>query len=799
MNEQELLKMLRAAFKEEADERLVSLSNCLLQLERLAPDAVAGSEALEVAFREAHSLKGAARSVSLLDIETLFQHMESVLAKMKRGELTLELHNFDVLHECVAQLEIFLSSFSVDADISCADQVAVLVEKLDGLVSNATNTTASQGSSPAADPSGVESSEVAVPTAPPHELNSSPAAKTATDIDADAQPVSADINQSAPLLTPVKAASTAGAPTVASDAILRVASERIDNIMCQAEGMIALKLQANQRALEAQKLSYQFSLLKKNGKEVNEKWRASKKRVESLTLAECQLTIGQLLEYVEQNQRQIKTIAADFSSFDRCLAHDVKLVDTMVDELLDDVMAMIMVPFSNASASLPRMVREIARTQNKQVDLVINGAEVELDKRILDKLTSPLTHLLRNAIDHGIELPAHRVAAGKAATAQVVIALGHLKSGQVEISITDDGAGIDAQKLRAKVVKQGLMSADQVSRLSDEAAVELIFSSGISTSAILTEISGRGLGMAIVKTEVENLGGHVHVVTNVGQGTCFKLHLPVSLSLFRGILINVRGYNFILPTTAVERVMKVARSSIKTLENRSVISLDGGSLAVVELGDVLSLIEKPIMHGKDVQIAVVHDTDQRLGFIVDAVDGEYELLVKGLGHNLRGLRFFSGASVLGDGRIVPILNQHDLLNSIKDGVTFTVRDESQSVVKTILAVDDSITSRMLIKNILEASGYKVVSAVDGVDAYAKLTAASFDLVVSDVEMPRMDGFELTARIRETDSVANIPVILVTSLESGADKEKGVIAGANAYIVKRSFDQSNLLETVKRLI
>lgn len=805
MDEQELLNMLREAFKEEAVERLASLSNSLLQLEQVPQAELAASEALEVAFREAHSLKGAARAVSLLDIETLCQQLESVLAQIKRGELTLQIHHFDVLHECVALMEQFMSDFGSDDDASCSGQVTALVEKLTAIAGagDAEQVPAAAAEATAAQVPTVEAeTDSDAEVAPEIEVETVPTMPEEEKETAAKQAPAATVPPPATAAAPEKLAESKATPAPnqkSADPMLKVASSRLDEVMRKAEGMIALKQAGSQRGLETLRLCDRFPRWKKHWYKTEQHLRAQKRRLDSLSAQECRATMELLFDYLDQAQQQFKTIETDLVDYSGRIAQDSRVVNAMVDELLDDVMAIIMVPFANAAATFPRMVRDIARSQGKKVDLHISGEDVELDKRILEKLASPLTHLLRNAIDHGIEPPEQRERLGKESSARVKMALNRLKSGKVEISIADDGSGIDAQRLREKAVTQGIMTREQAQQLSNDDAVALIFHSGMSTSAILTEISGRGLGMAIVKDEVERLGGHVHVETTLGQGTCFRLHIPVSLSVFHGILIKLSGHNFVLPTTAVERVMKIARDSIKTVKNQAVVVVDGKNLALLELANLLSIPGKAIAPGDTLHIVVVRNSRQRIGFIVDNVDGEYELLVKGLGHHLQGLRFFSGASLLADGSIVPIIDPGDLLNAVNSGTSFALHSTEVESKKTILAADDSITSRMLIKNILEASGYNVVSAIDGADAFAKLGAADFDLVVSDVEMPNMDGFELTARIRATDSVSDIPVILVTSLESATDKEKGVVAGANAYIVKRSFDQTNLLETIERLI
>lgn len=797
MDEQELLKMLRQAFREEAVERLASLSNCLLQLERIDQADVAASEPLEIAFREAHSLKGAARSVSLLDIESLCQSLESVLSKMKQAELALQLQHFDLLHDCVAVMEDFLTSFATDDDASCRDSVVPLVELLDQL----------QQDQPAE--AAVEE-EIVPPVVEPIEV------ADATEVDAVPRAAGENSNHNsvstselsstvetsvAPVVEVARAGGEAATNKKESDTTLRVTSTRLDEVMRKAEGMISLKLAAAQRHLEVEMLGSVFPVWKKERQKAMQQWRSRLKHLDQLSASECRAVITQISNALDQSTQHISTLEMGIAELDHRLYQDSIVINTQVEELLEDVKEILMVPFSNTAASLPRMIRDISREQGKEVNFTVRGEDVELDKRILEKMVSPLTHLLRNAIDHGIELPQVRLAAGKNAQAQVEVAVSRTRGGFVEIRINDDGAGIDGNRLRDKAVAKGLMTRDVAAELSHDAAVALIFNSGLSTSEILTEISGRGLGMAIVKEDVESLGGHLHVETTLGQGSSFQLHLPVSLSVFRGILIHVRGHDLVLPTTAVERVIKVSRQEIKTVENRETIILNGVTLAVLEMGAVLGVTEKPITQGDYLQIVVVNDLGQRIGFVVDSVDGEYELLVKGLGHHLQSLRYFSGASVLGDGRIVPILDSRDLLATAQEGgiLTSVRRESNDRPVKKILAADDSITSRMLIKNILESSGYDVVSAVDGADAYEKLTNGCYDLVVSDVEMPHLDGFELTTRIRATDSVAHIPVILVTSLETTEDKERGIVAGANAYIVKRGFDQTNLLDTVKRLL
>lgn len=328
----------------------------------------------------------------------------------------------------------------------------------------------------------------------------------------------------------------------------------------------------------------------------------------------------------------------------------------------------------------------------------------------------------------------------------------------------------------------------------------LAFQSGISTSSIITDISGRGLGLAIVREKVEQLGGTVAIESHPDAGTTFRIALPLTLANFRGVLVGVGGQFFIIPIASIGRVARLADMDIRTVENRETISLDEKAVSLVRLGDVLGLPSKAAAGKSAGEMAIVLDLGStRIAFQVDEVIGEQEVLVKPLGPQLARVRNIAGASVLGTGQVVPVLNVPDLMKSAVKFAAGMPVQPAETRTQSVLVVEDSITSRALLKNILESAGYAVTTAVDGVDAYTVLKTAVFDLVVSDVEMPRMDGFELTAKVRSDKQLAELPIVLVTALESHEYRERGIDVGANAYIVKSSFDQSNLLEVIRRLI
>ncbi|MBI3995585.1 MAG: response regulator, partial [Nitrospirae bacterium] len=451
-------------------------------------------------------------------------------------------------------------------------------------------------------------------------------------------------------------------------------------------------------------------------------------------------------------------------------------------------------------------VRDLSRDRGKELELVIEGAEIEIDRRILEEIKDPLIHLVRNSIDHGIEKPAERGQKRKSPRGTVAIAISQKDGSKVEILITDDGAGIDAAKVRSAAQKLNLISPEEAERLGDRETMGLIFQSGLSTSPIITDLSGRGLGLAIVREKVEKLGGLVTVETRPDAGTTFRMILPITLATFRGLLVRVHDHLFAIRTTHLELVGRVNKEEIKTVENRETIRLNGRAVSLVRLGDLLELPGKgtPGDSPDDLQFVILSLAEKRMAFLVDEILSEQEVLVKSLGPQLSRVRNVAGATILGTGKVVPILNVHDLLKSAVKNASVPVKvpatvEAGKQKGKTILVAEDSITARTLLKNILETAGYRVKTAVDGVEAFTALRTEAFDLAVSDVDMPRMNGFDLTAKVRADKKLSDLPVVLVTALESREDRERGIDVGANAYIVKSSFDQSNLLEVIRRLV
>ncbi|MCK9607483.1 MAG: response regulator [Methylomonas sp.] len=577
---------------------------------------------------------------------------------------------------------------------------------------------------------------------------------------------------------------------------VRVASEKLDAVFLQAEELLSAKLLSEQRLRDLSEIQAQVASRSKS-------WTNIRTRHPDFYSATA--SQPQWLEHLEQNTVFLKDLTYQLDAMEKSARQDQRLLGKMVDDLLEGMKHILMLPFSTLMEILPRLVSDLASDSGKEIDLEIHGAELEADRRILEEFKAPLIHLLRNCVDHGIEKPEQRRLRDKPARGNIDITIAPRSGNRVEIKISDDGVGIDIAKLKATAERLGLLDQDTASRLDEHAALALMYQSGISTSPIITEVSGRGLGLAIVREKADKLGGDVRVETRPGAGTTFRIVLPLTLTTYRGIIVRLDDQLFVLPITNVEQSIRVHEDVVQTVENRPTIRLEQATLSMVWLGDLLGVPCRQKAETGLYQVVVLTATGMRIAFVVDEVLGEQEVLVKSLGRQLSRVRNVAAATILGSGKAVPILNVTDLMKSAqlapagKARLTTAADTEKTGEESSVLVVEDSITARSLIKGILELAGYRVSTAVDGIDGWTQLRSKKFDLVVSDVDMPRMNGFELTKKIRGDKQQADLPVVLVTALESREDREHGIEVGANAYIVKRSFEQSNLLEVVRRLI
>jgi len=781
-NDDDFLKELLSMFKVEAEEHLKVISSGLIDLEKASEKDRAGI--LEVIYREAHSLKGAARAVNLIKVEQLCQSLESIFALFKKGELDTSKEIFDVLLDAV---DIVFDA--VDSpETTDINDIRNRLERIENMNKQAV----SDKSKEKADLDKKNRSG---------NKKKTPSVKKENSTIGEAHDV--DTVKDKDKIDEQKARNAGRIETkpIISDTI-RISTSKMDSILLQVEEMVSAKLGTEQVTTDLREVLVTMDIWRKEWEKVYSSFRQG-----SLSFLEKKEKKSSEVdaEFFNWNFHQLRDVDDKLNYIYKLAEINFRQLSVMIDNLLEDMKTILMLPFSTLLKMVPKVVRDIARDQDKDVELVMRGSTTEVDRRILEEIKDPLIHLLRNCIDHGIEKPNVRKKVGKPEQGIISISIAQIEGDKIEIMVEDDGAGIDPEKVKKTALERGIISEQEARNLNDMEAISLVFESDLSTSPIITDISGRGLGLAIVREKVEKLGGLIQLETEVGKRTRFRIVIPVTLATFRGTLIEVGGSSFVVPTVNVERAMRVPVKEIKTVENRRVINFRNQVISLVLLSDVLGLIRDPgnVSQSDTLQIVIIRSANKIVALGVDSVINEQEFLVKGLGKHIVRVKNIAGATILGSGKVVPILNVQDVIKSAEKVISSPIREVSmgkeQEAKKSILIAEDSITSRTLLKNILESAGYAVKATVDGADAFAALRSGRYDLVVSDVEMPRMNGFELVSNIRKNRATADTPVILVTGLESKEDRERGIEVGANAYIVKRSFDQSNLLDVISKLI
>jgi chemotaxis protein histidine kinase CheA len=470
-------------------------------------------------------------------------------------------------------------------------------------------------------------------------------------------------------------------------------------------------------------------------------------------------------------------------------------------QVRDGAMGLAMVPVRRVVAGLPRVVRDIAAETGKDVRLALIGEDVELDKKVLDGVSDALKHLVANAVDHGCERPDQRVAAGKPAEATVTVAA-RAAGGTVVIEVSDDGAGIDEDALRRQALARGIISDPA---LTGPALWQVLFVPAFSTASEVTETSGRGVGLDVVRTAVEALGGSIDLRSTPGEGTTFLLTLPVTLGVLRCLIARVGQERYALPVPGVVESVSLKDADVHVLAGKPVVVRHGATLPLLDLGAALDV---PGEREASAAVVVRH-ADRQVAWAVDRLEGELELVVKDLGPFLGRLPLVTGATIDGDGSVVFLVDLRELAGESVSRVVVQSAGSGTSVGSDgaaaaarkprVLVVEDSVGVRELERVILEGAGYEVTTAVDGLDGASRLKGDPADLVVSDVEMPGMDGYTLTRTIRRTRGWEQVPVVIMTSRGSEEDQRAGLEAGASAYLLKTEFDQNQLVETVQRLI
>ena len=743
-------------FRIEAEERLQELNQGLMLLEKNPGD----DELIKRLFREAHTLKGSAGMMGLDSIRELAHRVEDILASIQKGQLKMSGEVNDLLLETLDRIEEMLPSVDEPASDAESD-VSELLDRLGQVEQAAPGAAAPVAGAAAA---------------------KTPASKPATETTG---PADARRDVRPPAVPKVKPA----------DTTIRVNIDRLD-------GLLNLMGEILVNQLDAEHGVRDLSSIQSRLNELDSAMASLVGQVRLLREAGDTEKLEKLSQKLNKAQDLFAAVTNGLGSAISRLNENTAVRRLALDELQDQALHVRMLPLSTIFGLYPRVVRDAAKACGKKVQLKISGEKTELDKHILEELADPLMHIIRNCVDHGVEFANERVAAGKEEQGLV-----HLSAAQrgdrVEITVTDDGGGIDPARVKAAAVNKGLIGRSD--DLTDAEAMEMIFWPGFSTAEAVTAISGRGVGLDVVKNNIEKLEGNVTVESSPGSGTRFVISLPVTLAVIPGFVVSCGGANFVIPMAAVRELVSVPEQEIQSLGNQRGFLMRGSAVPLVDLSEHLGGGATGAANGK-VYVAVVGAESQLLGLQVENLIGEQEIVIKPLGSFLPRLPYIAGATILGDGEVVLVLNINQLVRGVRSSVasarTVGQKQDKRAASrgrKSVLVVEDSLVVRELQKNILEAAGFLVETAVDGNDSLAHLSQGPVDCVITDVEMPGMDGFHLTSAIRHTEEIKEIPVVIVSSRNSEEDKKKGVEAGANAYVVKGSFDQQGLLNTIERLV
>lgn len=738
-----------AVFRAEQAEHRQTIADILLDLER-ASEQSPQREQIDRLFRAAHSLKGGARAAGVHAVEQIAHQIEHVFAALRQQRLQLTADICDVIYQAL-------------------DVIGALMEQ--------------------ATP-GVVTDEAAF-----RALLSRLAAIAQTDAD---QPPS----EPTPHVARPAAAPAGAGP---SETTVRVDVDVLDHLMHEVGELLTSTLRARQLARDLQALAPQFERWRRAWRRAAPMVRRAQRRPAPSPGGKTDGDDLQALASVLVLANEvIDTLSTSLGRLTALAREDHDRLSAISARLQTHVQRTRMAPLSGIVGPLRLHARELARSAGKEVEFIIDDGGAEADRQVLEQVRDICLHLLRNAIDHGIEPPETRQARGKSATGLIKLTA-RASGDRLLLTVSDDGAGIDLERVRQQALAGGLLTHD-AGPVDHATLLDLIFLPGFSTKGSVSALSGRGVGLDVVRTTVERMGGQVSVATTPGQGTTFTLSLPLTLQRSHGLLIQIAGHTFALPLDSLQRIVSAGRDRVRMLEGRAVLLVEGRPLPLIPLDQLLGMSDGSAVTLDAPRPALLLGNDRQIACLVDAISEELELVVHRLPPPLQRVRFVSGAAILADGSVAPILDPVDLVRAaVTTRHTLRLPDAttSQRQAPTILVVDDSITTRTLEKNILEAAGYRVALATNGQEALEQLRAlqaqGGCQLVLSDVDMPRLNGFELTERIRSDPHLRQLPVVLVTSLDSPTDRERGLAAGADAYIVKRAFDQQALLATIARLL
>ncbi|KHG34765.1 chemotaxis protein CheW [Sulfurospirillum sp. MES] len=754
-------------FLVEAFELIEQLDQNLVELESNPDDL----ELLNSIFRVAHTIKGSSSFLNFNILTQLTHHMEDVLNKARHGDLKLTPEVMDVVLESIDLMKTLLHSIRDNGDdTSIGLDITDICRRLD-IISN-----------------GEEVVEVSTQSA------EEATAPVAVDDNADYSKLSdQEVEEEIERLLKMRkeedrkrkeghakesAAPTPVAPTPSAAPSFAGLGDHDESEEAPAEKSTAKRSGGESTNAPAKKES---------ASTMEQTIRVEVKRLDHLMNLIGELVLGKnrLLKIYDDVEERYEG-----EKFLEELNQVVSSISLVTTDLQIAVMKTRMLPIAKVFNKFPRMVRDLSRELGKQIELEISGEETELDKSIVEEIGDPLVHIIRNSCDHGIEDAASRRAKGKPEMGLIQLKA-YNEGNHIVIEITDDGKGLDADLLRSKAIEKGMISEREADAMSDKEAFSLIFRPSLSTAKVVTNVSGRGVGMDVVKTNIEKLNGIIDVDSELGRGTVIKLKIPLTLAIIQALLVGAQEEYYAIPLASVLETVRIPLDEIYTIEGKNVLRLRDEVLSLVRLSDIFG-VKQVYEGGEHTYVVVIGLAESKLGVVVDTLVGQEEIVIKSLGDYLQGIEGIAGATIRGDGRVTLIVDVAALMNLAK-GITVDIRATAETTVKTksvpsdyvVLAVDDSAMDRNIMKKSMEPIGLTVIEASNGQEALNMLKSAeySIDAVLIDIEMPRMDGYTLASEIRKYSKYKNLPLIAVTSRTSKSDRLRGVESGMSEYITK----------------
>lgn len=745
-------------FLVEAFELIEQLDQNLVELESNPDDL----ELLNSIFRVAHTIKGSSSFLNFDVLTGLTHHMENVLNKARHGEVKLSHEVMDVVLESIDMMKSLLHAIRDNGnDTSIGIDITDICRHLD-IISNG--------------------DEVSAPVAP---AQMDPVETPMDEDNVDYSKLSdKEVEEEIERLLKMrkeedrqrKSQATVSTP-VSTNAASSVQEDKNE----EEEPKVAaasVKRAAPESSTPAKKDA---------SSSMEQTIRVEVKRLDHLMNLIGELVLGKnrLLKIYDDVEERYEG-----EKFLEELNQVVSSISLVTTDLQIAVMKTRMLPIAKVFNKFPRMVRDLSRELGKQIELEISGEETELDKSIVEEIGDPLVHIIRNSCDHGIEDIATRRAKGKPETGLIQLKA-YNEGNNIVIEITDDGKGLDPDLLRSKAIEKGMITEREADGMSDKEAYALIFKPSLSTAKVVTNVSGRGVGMDVVKTNIEKLNGIIDVDSELGHGTVIRLKIPLTLAIIQALLVGAQEEYYAIPLASVLETVRIPLDEIYTIEGKNVLRLRDEVLSLVRLSDIFG-VKQVYEGGEHTYVVVIGLAESKLGVVVDTLVGQEEIVIKSLGDYLQGIEGIAGATIRGDGRVTLIVDVAALMNLAK-GINVDIRASAETVVKTktvpsdyvVLVVDDSAMDRNIMKKSMEPIGVKTIEASNGQEALNMIKSSehSIDAVLIDIEMPRMDGYTLASEIRKYSKYKNLPLIAVTSRTSKSDRLRGVESGMSEYITK----------------